>query len=137
MVSRVNGFYYLLNDEWPPFGGDEAPAYPIRVGVPPPLDEYDRLKTGLRLLIGIPVWLLAIVQSIILGVCALIAWFVILFTGKLPRWPVQPDALRHGLPDPGGRLLPADYGGLPAVHLRGGWRDARRRDQQRGREPRE
>ena len=57
---------------------------PVRVGVPPPLDEYDRLKTGLRLIIGIPVWLLAIVQSIILGVCALIAWFVILFTGKLP-----------------------------------------------------
>ena len=27
---------------------------------------------------------LAIVQSIILGVCAVIAWFVILFTGKLP-----------------------------------------------------
>jgi Domain of unknown function (DUF4389) len=84
MVSRVNGFEYLLNDEWPPFGGDEAPAYPIRVGVPPPLDEYDRLKTGLRLIIGIPVYLLAIVQAIILGVCALIAWFVILFTGKLP-----------------------------------------------------
>jgi hypothetical protein len=84
MISRVNGFEYLLNDEWPPFGGDQAPDYPIRVGIPPALDEYDRLKTGLRLIIGIPVYLLAIVQAIILGVCALIAWFVILFTGKLP-----------------------------------------------------
>ena len=84
MISRVNGFEYLLTDEWPPFGGDEAPDYPIRVGVPPALDEYDRLKTGLRLIFGIPVYLLAIVQAIIFGVCAVIAWFVILFTGKLP-----------------------------------------------------
>jgi hypothetical protein len=84
MISRVNGFEYLLTDEWPPFGGDEGPDYPIRVGVAPPLDTYNRLKTGLRLIFGIPVYLLAIVQGIILGVCALIAWFVILFTGKLP-----------------------------------------------------
>jgi hypothetical protein len=83
MISRVNGFEYLLTDGWPPFGGDDAPDYPIRVGVPAPLDEYDRLKTGLRLIIGIPVYLLAIVQAIILTVCALIAWFAILFTGKL------------------------------------------------------
>jgi hypothetical protein len=85
MISRVNGFEYLLTDGWPPFGGDEAPDYPIRVGVPAPLDEYDRLKTGLRLIIGIPVYLLAIVQAIILSVCAVIAWFAIVFTGKLPE----------------------------------------------------
>jgi hypothetical protein len=83
MASRVNGFNYLLTDEWPPFNGEENPQYPIRVGVAPPLDEYNRLKTGLRLIFGIPVYLLAIVQSLILGVCALIAWFVILFTGRL------------------------------------------------------
>jgi hypothetical protein len=83
MITRVNGFEYLLTDEWPPFCGDDAPAYPIRVGVPPALDNYDRLKTGLRLIIGIPVYLLAIVQAIILTVCALIGWFAILFTGKL------------------------------------------------------
>ena len=37
------------------------------------------------MIIGIPVMLLAIVQSIILSVCAIIAWFAILFTGKLPE----------------------------------------------------
>jgi hypothetical protein len=84
-AARVNGFTYLLNDEWPPFGGEEAPQYPIRVGVPEPLGAYDRLKTGLRLIFGIPVYLLAIVQSLILGVCHIIAWFAILFTGKLPE----------------------------------------------------
>ena len=85
MIGRVNGFEYLLTDEWPPFGGDEAPQYQVRIGVPPPLDMYSRLKTGLRLIFGIPVYLLAIVQAIILSVCALIAWFAILFTGKLPE----------------------------------------------------
>ena len=85
MISRVNGFQYLLTDEWPPFGGDEAPQYPVRIGVAPPLDEYSRVKTAFRLIVGIPVYLLAIVQAIILSVCALIAWFAILFTGKLPE----------------------------------------------------
>jgi Domain of unknown function (DUF4389) len=83
MSSRTNSFLYLLTDEFPPFGGEEASSYPIRIGVPAPLDQYSRLKTGLRLIIGIPVMLLAIVQAIILYVVAIIAWFAILFTGKL------------------------------------------------------
>jgi len=83
MISRVNGFQSLLTDEWPPFGGDEGPQYPVRVGVAPPLDQYSRMKTLFRLIVGIPVYLLAIVQAIILTVCALVAWFAILFTGKL------------------------------------------------------
>ena len=85
MASRVNAWYWLLNDEWPPFGGEEAPDYPVRIGVPPQLDGYDRLKTGLRLIFGIPVMILGWVQSLILNVCGIIAWFVILFTGKLPE----------------------------------------------------
>ncbi len=85
MYSRVYSFLHLMNDEWPPFGGEEAPGYPVRIGVAPPLDQYSRLKTGFRLIIGIPVYLLAIVQSLILYVCAIIAWFAILFTGKLPE----------------------------------------------------
>jgi len=84
MFSRVNGFYYLLNDDYPPFGGEEAPGYPIRVGVPPALDQYSRLKTIFRLIVGIPVMLLGFVQSLILLVVTLIAWFAILFTGRHP-----------------------------------------------------
>jgi hypothetical protein len=85
MYSRTFSFSHLISDEWPPFGGDEAPEYPVRIGVAPPLDRYSRLKTGFRLIIGIPVMLLAIVQALILYVCAIIAWFAILFTGKLPE----------------------------------------------------
>jgi Domain of unknown function (DUF4389) len=83
MITRVNGFAYLLTDDYPPFGGEEAPQYPVRLGVPPALDSYDRLKTGLRIIFGIPVYLLAIVQSLILSVCYFIGWFAILFTGRL------------------------------------------------------
>lgn len=83
MISRVNGFYYLATDEWPPFNGDENPSYPLRVGIPPPKPEYSRLKAGFRLIVGIPVLLLSYVQGLIALVIAIIGWFAILFTGTL------------------------------------------------------
>ncbi|HYU59915.1 MAG TPA: DUF4389 domain-containing protein [Solirubrobacterales bacterium] len=84
MLARVNGLQLMLTDEYPPFNGDPDDAYPIRVGVAPPLPEYSRVKTFFRMIVGIPVFLLSYVQGIIGGVCALIAWFAILFTGRLP-----------------------------------------------------
>jgi Domain of unknown function (DUF4389) len=83
MYSRTYTFLHLLTDEWPPFGGEEGPGYPVRIGVPAPLDKYNRWKTGLRLIVGIPVILLAIIQYVIVYVCSIIAWFAILFTGRL------------------------------------------------------
>jgi hypothetical protein len=85
MSTRANGFIWLLTDEYPPFGGEEGPDYPIRVGIAPPLDHYSRLKTGFRFILAIPVAILWIVWAIILEVCAIIGWFAILFTGKLPE----------------------------------------------------
>jgi len=89
--GRVNGWLSLLNDEWPPFNGDQHPENPVRIGIPGPLPEYSRLKTGLRIIVGIPVILLAYVQAIIAGVVAFIGWFAILFTGQLS------DGLFHPL----------------------------------------
>jgi hypothetical protein len=83
--NRVNGFAYLLTDEYPPFGGEEAPDYPIRTGIPEPLDTYSRAKAFFRYIIGIPVMILALVHALILSVVTLIAWFAILFTGKHPE----------------------------------------------------
>ncbi|MGH2923940.1 MAG: DUF4389 domain-containing protein [Solirubrobacterales bacterium] len=85
MSTRVNGFSYLLTDEYPPFNGGDDPGYPVRVGIPAPLDSYSRVKVFFRYIIGIPVMLLAVVQSIILMVVTLIAWFAILFTGRHPE----------------------------------------------------
>lgn len=90
MASRVNAFYYLASDEWPPFNGEETPSYPVRIGIPAPLPQYSRLKAGLRLIIGIPVMLLAWVQSLIANVIAIIGWFTILFTGNLSEGLFEP-----------------------------------------------
>lgn len=85
MSARVNAFSYLLTDEFPPFGGEEAPGYPVRIGVPPPLDSYSRVKVLFRYIIGIPVMLLGFVQAVILMVCTLLSWFAIVFTGRHPE----------------------------------------------------
>jgi len=82
-LGRFYSYFYLLTDEYPPFNGEVDDAYPARVNTPAPLPEYDRLKTGLRLIFGIPVLLLSYVQAIIAEVVSLIGWFAILFTGSL------------------------------------------------------
>jgi hypothetical protein len=84
MVSRANGFYLLLTDQYPPFNGDPDDSYPVRVGVAEPKPEYSRAKTFFRLIVGIPVFLLAYVQALIGTVVAVIAWFAIVFTGRFP-----------------------------------------------------
>ena len=95
MASRVNAFYYLATDEWPPFNGEENPAYPVRIGIPAPQPEYSRLKAAFRLIVGIPVLVLAWVQGLIVSVVAIISWFAILFTGKMSDGLFNP--LRSGL----------------------------------------
>jgi hypothetical protein len=84
MSARVSGFYQLLTDEYPSFGGGEDPEYPIRTLVGPPKEEYSRMKVLFRIILLIPVYVLHYVMQIILEVCGVVAWLVILFTGKLP-----------------------------------------------------
>lgn len=84
MSARVSGFYQLLTDEYPPFGGGEEPDYPIRTLVGPPKDEYSRMKVLFRFILLIPVYVLHYVMQIMLQVCGFVAWLVIIFTGKLP-----------------------------------------------------
>jgi Domain of unknown function (DUF4389) len=90
LIGRVNSYLYLATDESPPLNGEPDDSYPVRVGVPERLSAYDRLKTGLRLIYGIPVLLINYVQGLIGGVVALIAWFAIVFTGKMPEGLVRP-----------------------------------------------
>jgi Domain of unknown function (DUF4389) len=44
-IARANAFSYLQTDQWPPFGFEEAPDYPIRAQIDPPLERYNRWKT--------------------------------------------------------------------------------------------
>jgi hypothetical protein len=84
-VTRVNGFQLLLTDELPRFDGDPDDAYPIQVAAMPALPRYSRPQTLLRLVLAIPVVLLAYVQNVIAAACSVVAWFAILFTGRLPE----------------------------------------------------
>ena len=50
-----------------------------------PLEHYSRLKTLFRIILAIPIVIVRYVMGLLLEVGAFAAWFVILFTGKMPR----------------------------------------------------
>ena len=83
-ATRTLAYTYLLCDPYPAFGGADDPAYPVRMEFEP-LDHYDRLKTLFRIILAIPILILRYVMGLLLEVGAFAAWFVILFTGKMPR----------------------------------------------------
>jgi hypothetical protein len=83
-ATRTLAYTYLLSDPYPPFGGADDRAYPVRMEFEP-LEHYDRLKTLFRIILAIPILILRYVMGLLLEVGAFAAWFVILFTGKMPR----------------------------------------------------
>ncbi len=84
-LARSTAYIALLSDPYPPFGGSDDPAYPVRMEFAGPLERYSRLKTLFRIILAIPVAVLRYVMNLLLEVGAVAAWFVIVFTGKLPR----------------------------------------------------
>jgi hypothetical protein len=83
-ATRAFAYTYLLSDPYPPFGGGDDPAYPVRMQFER-LDHYSRLKTFFRGILAIPIMILRYVFGILLEIGAVAAWFVILVTGKMPR----------------------------------------------------
>jgi hypothetical protein len=84
-LARVTAYAVLLSDPYPPFSGADDPAYPVRMHFSGPLEQYSRLKTFFRIILAIPIMVLRYVLNLLLEVGAFAAWFVILFTGKMPR----------------------------------------------------
>ncbi len=84
-IGRLNAFAYLQVDAFPPFGFEDTADYPVRVQFAGPLPQYSRLKAFFRLIIGIPVMIVAYALQIVYAFCALAAWFVAVITGKLPK----------------------------------------------------
>ena len=79
--TRALAYTALLTDAYPPFG--DGP-YPAAIAVTEPSGPRDRLTIALR-----PIWVLphVVVLAFVLGawvVTSVIAWFAILFTGKMP-----------------------------------------------------
>lgn len=84
-IARVNGFHALLTDVWPPFDGDEHADYPVRLVIPAPLPHYSRAKTAFRIILMIPVMIVAYLFNLLLGIVVILSWVVIVITGKEPR----------------------------------------------------
>jgi hypothetical protein len=83
-ATAVYGYWYLLTDAYPPFGPD-VDAYPVRLNVGPPKDEYNRLKVLFRIILMIPVYIIAYAMSIVAQVGSFLAWFAIVILGRQPK----------------------------------------------------
>jgi hypothetical protein len=88
--GRLTAYVDFLTDAYPPFDLGEHPEYPVRIEIAPPQASYSRLKVLFRWIIGIPVALIWYALGILAGVCAFLAWFVIVFTGR------QSEGLQNG-----------------------------------------
>lgn len=78
---RAGAYTALLRDEYPPFGDD---AYPAELRLPSPYGPRNRLTVGFRPILAIPHLLLLPFLAIAWGCTTLVAWFAILFTGRMP-----------------------------------------------------
>ena len=118
--TRVNGYYYLLTDKFPPFGGG-APGdgYPVQLSVDFP-DRLSRLTTFFRSLMAIPAEIVLYFLGLLGAVLAFFAWIVVIILGRLPRGLFE----RHGaaaavsgarqrLPVPADRRVPVVPGRDP------------------------
>jgi hypothetical protein len=81
-IARANAFFNLQTDEYPPFGFEQAPGYPIRAPVGDRPERYSRAKTGFRLIVGFPVMFMLYLIGSLYPLAAAIAWFHIVFTGR-------------------------------------------------------
>ena len=78
--TRVYGYILLLSEPFPPFSS--AGNYPIDARVDPAEDQ-SRLTVFFRIIIAIPALLLVYVFRLVNQVVAFLAWFYILFTGRM------------------------------------------------------
>lgn len=84
-TTYVYGYLYLATDKWPGFSGSADADQPVRLGIGPPLPAYSRVKVLFRIILMIPVILIAYAMNIVASIAAFVAWFAIVFTGKLPQ----------------------------------------------------
>jgi hypothetical protein len=78
---RALAYLMLLVDPYPPFG--DAP-YPAAIALVDPAGPRDRLTIGLRLLLGIPHFIVLAILIVIWWITTVIAWFLIVINGEYP-----------------------------------------------------
>lgn len=89
--SRVAAFILLLTDKIPPFHGKPDDDYGLTYEAEA-RERYSRPKTGFRMILVIPLSALSYGVQMYVGIFHFLAWWALLFTGRLPRWCYQPLA---------------------------------------------
>jgi Domain of unknown function (DUF4389) len=80
--ARVNAYLWLLTDRYPPLTmGDDD--YPVRVSVAP--GRLNRLAVLFRIILAIPVWLLAGLLGYSAILVGFVTWLIVLITGTMPE----------------------------------------------------
>ena len=80
--NRVSAYILLLRDEYP--STDEDQAVHLELPYPDARTELNRWLPLVKWLLAIPHYLALIVLSVVALVVVVVAWFVILFTGRYP-----------------------------------------------------
>jgi hypothetical protein len=78
---RALAYFMLLLDPYPPFG--DAP-YPASIAVAEPKLPRDRLTIAVRILLGIPHFIVLAVLIVVWWITTVVAWFAIVITGEYP-----------------------------------------------------
>jgi hypothetical protein len=81
-TTRLNGYLYLVTDEFPPFDLGEHPEYPVRVAIAPRKESYSRVKAFFRIFLVIPVAIVAYVMNLWMQAVGLVLWLSGVFVGK-------------------------------------------------------
>ena len=79
---RAMAYQALFRDEYPPFGDAD---YPARLNIDLVEFPRDKVSVGLRIIYGIPHFIVLFFLGIGWFVTSVIAWFAILFTGEYPQ----------------------------------------------------
>lgn len=91
-TSRLVAYYLCVVDDYPPFGIGDHPEYPVRVPIGPPKARYSRAKAFFRIILMIPVAVIAYVMQLWLFAVAIALWFLGVFTGRTS--PAITEAMR-------------------------------------------
>jgi Domain of unknown function (DUF4389) len=81
---RIGSYFSLLTDQFPPFGLGEDPTYPVRLQVAPRPERQSRVKSFFRLILAIPILIVAYAVQVIHNGAIVVSWLTIVFRGYQP-----------------------------------------------------
>lgn len=81
--THINAYLFLAANPWPPFSG-KLGSYPVDLELDPP-QRQSRWVTFFRILLVVPAYVFAAVLGTVAQMVAVIAWFVCLALGRMPK----------------------------------------------------